>query len=114
MVKSKWTDITNLVLGIWFFLTPWFFTNMPNNASTNAWLAGAAVSVAAGLALRDQKPWEEWVNLSLGIWIFLSPWVFGYISETNIALNSFIVGGAISVLAGYTVSSAQKVRLYRP
>lgn len=40
------------------------------------------------------KRWQDWANLVLGAWIFVSPWVLGY-SATVAALNAWIVGAGL-------------------
>jgi hypothetical protein len=44
------------------------------------------------------------VNILLGIWLVLSPWVFGY-SGTPAVMNSVIVGALIAVLAASRLAS---------
>jgi hypothetical protein len=36
--------------------------------------------------------WENWINVVLGIWILLSPWIFGYAGETVPFWNAFVTG----------------------
>ncbi len=113
--KAEWENWFNLALGIWLFMTPWL---MPHNLSSeiamtmnwNFWIVGAIVAITAGLALRDLQPWEEWVNLALGIYVFLSPVFFGYAEERGLMLNSVVVGLAIAVFAGLAIPIAQKLQ----
>lgn len=115
MNQAKWENWTNLVLGIWFFITPWIIPSALEGralqiAGWNSWVVGAVVAISAGLALQDLKPWEEWVNLVLGVWIVLSPWIFGYVTETGLLWNSVIVGAVIAVLSGFALPVAQKLQ----
>ncbi len=41
----------------------------------------------------------SWLNVLLGAWLFISPWVLDYTSTGDAAANAWIVGGAIAVLA---------------
>lgn len=50
--------------------------------------------------------WEDWGNLLLGVWLFVSPWVLqfaaglGSDANTTIAVwNAWICGGVIAVIA---------------
>lgn len=46
--------------------------------------------------------WQDWVNLLLGGWLFVSPWVLGYADLPAPAWNSWVLGvvvAAISVAA---------------
>lgn len=110
MTKSAWKDWTNLVLGFWLFLTPWIFSNLSAAANTNAWLVGAAIVISSGLALRALRPWEEWTNLTLGVWMILSPWVLGYTGHEGFMWNSIVIGALVAVLSGYSIPMAQRVQ----
>ena len=51
-----------------------------------------------------QKRWQDWINLILGLWTFVSPWVFGFAAGTSIAaLAMWILGAAIAVFAAFAV-----------
>jgi hypothetical protein len=53
--------------------------------------------------------WASWINMLLGIWLIVSPWVLNYSNtSTNATWNSVILGIAVLVLAwlGGTMSSA--------
>ena len=41
----------------------------------------------------------SWLNVLLGAWLFISPWLLDYTSTGDAAANAWIVGGAIAVLA---------------
>jgi hypothetical protein len=48
--RSQGAEWTNIVLGAFYFLTPWMFA-VAGGAAWNAWLVGPAVLVLAGTAL---------------------------------------------------------------
>ena len=39
------------------------------------------------------------VNLALGAWLFLTPWIFGFTSESAASWNAWLCGLAIGALA---------------
>lgn len=47
----------------------------------------------------SSKRWQDGAILLLGIWLFVSPWVLGYPNDSPPALNAFIAGTIIAVLA---------------
>lgn len=49
------------------------------------------------------KRWQDGVILLLGVWLFVSPWVFGYPSDSPPAVNAFIAGAIIAALAAFDV-----------
>jgi hypothetical protein len=52
----------------------------------------------------EQKRWQDWINLVLGLFTFVSPWLFGFATSTNIAARAmWILGAAIVVFAAFAV-----------
>lgn len=51
------------------------------------------------------KRWQDWLNLLLGAWLFVSPWVLKYsASMPKATWNAWILGAAIVVFAAVAVS----------
>ena len=49
------------------------------------------------------RRWQDQVILLLGIWLFVSPWVLGYASGSNIAMNAYLCGALIAALAAFNL-----------
>lgn len=48
--------------------------------------------------------WREWARLMLGVWLFIAPFMMSHGSFSNAAArNSFVVGGAVAVTAGWVL-----------
>lgn len=62
----------------------------------------------SGMADRSSKP-TAGTNLLLGIWVFVSPWVYGAAGNPN-AWNSWIVGGLIALCALFRLSTPSGAR----
>jgi hypothetical protein len=45
------------------------------------------------------KRWQDWMNLVLGLWLFVSPWALDYAGQQSAAWNAYIVGAGIVVFA---------------
>nr|WP_281166742.1 SPW repeat protein [Thermus igniterrae] len=43
--------------------------------------------------------WEEWLNVLLGVWLILSPWLLGFSGVGNAMWNALIVGVLVGALA---------------
>jgi ABC-type molybdate transport system permease subunit len=43
--------------------------------------------------------WQDWANLVLGLWLFVSPWALNYAEVQNAAWNAYVLGVAIVVFA---------------
>jgi predicted MFS family arabinose efflux permease len=53
------------------------------------------------MAIHFSKRWQDQVILLLGVWLFISPWVLGYPSDSPIAMNAYIAGAVIAALAAF-------------
>jgi hypothetical protein len=55
-----------------------------------------------------EKRWQDWLNLLIGIWLFISPWVMGFVgSNAGADWNAWILGAAIVVFSAIAVSLPQ-------
>jgi hypothetical protein len=91
----------NVLLGIWFFVSPWVFGVYTRPNAWNAWIIGAAIVIFAGIRAANPLSLRifSWVNMALGICVFASPWVYSYTANTGRFINSICVGIAVFVLA---------------
>ena len=117
--NANWENWLNLVMGAWVFIIPWSVSHsMPSlsgsGAMWNFWVVGAVVFISAAMALQDIKPWEEWTNLIAGVWLLLSPWLFGYASQSGLLWNSVGFGLAVAILSGLALPIAQKANIHSP
>jgi hypothetical protein len=92
--ERRWQDYLNLILGIWLFLSPWLLSYSGTNttASWNAWIFGVALVVFSAIAVSMPQTWEEIINLLIGIWMVISPWVLGFTGARSPESNAVIVG----------------------
>ena len=43
--------------------------------------------------------WPSWINLLAGIWVFFSPWIWGFSTSTTPLWNHIVLGVLIAVTA---------------
>jgi hypothetical protein len=106
-VMENWTnaklcDVANLILGAILFFSPWIFGFDAGRASENAHIAGIAIAVLAVAALAAFAIWEEWLNLVVGLWTLVSPWVLGF-QGTKAMTVSVVIGAAVAILAAIEI-----------
>ena len=91
--KQRWQDWINVLLGVWLFVAPFFglvaLTGMP---AWNGYIFGVIIAVLSIWALVQPRAWEEWINLLIGIWLIISPFVLGFSMHTAAMWNFIIVG----------------------
>ncbi|WP_457631354.1 SPW repeat protein [Oceanithermus sp.] len=46
----------------------------------------------------------EWINVVLGGWLFVSPWIFGFTGNSGAAWSAWLVGGLVLILAAWALS----------
>jgi hypothetical protein len=98
---QQWEDWASWMLGLWLLLSPWaLFFDQETIALENALAVGALVIIAEIVELSIFRGWEEWINIALGAWLFLSPWVLG-ITSAAARWNFVVVGALVVALALY-------------
>lgn len=91
-------DVYNLVLGVLLFLSPWLFTYTQKAADADIWASGLIVAAISIVALVAFSKWVEWINLALGLWLSVSPWILGF-AHTKAMYISMGLGLTIAYLA---------------
>jgi uncharacterized membrane protein YoaK (UPF0700 family) len=116
--SNNWQDWANLILAIWLFVSPWVLgfaglyatgngtavgtTTVAMDASRaawDAWVLGVIVFLVALSALGRMELWQERVNMVLGIWIFIAPWVLGFGDLRNASWDHWIVGALVFLIS---------------
>ena len=90
-------DVYQLILGLFLVLSPWLFVYAQSISKVDAWVTGLAVVLISIVAILAFSEWEEWLNLALGLWLMLAPWVLGFAHTA--AHVSIGVGIAITYIA---------------
>jgi hypothetical protein len=106
----RWQDWASLALGAWLAVSPWTLGFSGHDWATwNAVAVGVALTGYAFIEIDLPKPWEEWVNLVLGVWLMASPLVLGFIAEAAAAWNAVFVGVLVIVLAAWAMSLDKEI-----
>ena len=96
--NAKLCDVANLVLGAFLLLSPWMISFDAGTATINAYITGLAIAALAIAALAAFAVWEEWLNLIVGLWALVSPWVLGFEGTTAMKVH-VIIGAPVVILA---------------
>jgi len=112
MRTQRWQDWVMLVFGVWLFITPFWMAGYASTVSIAAWNAyvlGVLVGLFAIVALASPRPWEEWVELVLGIWLLISPFVLAFsTAEPGATLNAVILGVLIIIDSLWALGAAAR------
>lgn len=106
----------NVIAGLWFFVSPWVYSAWHLRDAWNSWIAGALIAIFALIRIWDpmHTAFLSWLNVLLGIWAFISPWVFMYTANTGRFINSLCVGVVVFVLAIASLRLTPRISLERP
>lgn len=90
---GRWQDWFNLILGVWLIAAPFAGIGVTGDAAAwNSYIFGAAVAIFAVAAIARPQLCEERVNLTVGIWLVLAPFVLGFTDQPAPMWNQIIVG----------------------
>jgi hypothetical protein len=96
---KHWQDSTNAVLGGWLIVAPLALGFQSDlMALANTALVGLLLLAAALGAIFVPRPWEDWTETALGLWLAVSPWVLGFDSAAA-RVNAVVIGLVVLTLS---------------
>lgn len=107
--RTTWATGWNVLLGIWLIISPWVLGYGALGAAVwDAVVVGAAIFIIAAIRLgwaRQARP-LSWLNVLLGLWLIISPWVVNVARNRPAPYwNDVIVGIVVAVLAWIAAST---------
>ncbi len=99
----------NIIAGLWLIISPFVLSagNLPG-LRTNNIIVGIIVVILS--AVRVGSPLTSgglsWVNVILGIWMIISPWVVGFSMVPGLIWHNVILGIIVGLLALWSAMSA--------
>jgi hypothetical protein len=96
--------VVMLIAGIVLFVSPWYSITWFNpDSSWNAWILAVPIMLVAIWALVSIAPaFMSWMMMLLSLWVFISPWLIGFATPTNLAAwSDWMIGGVIFLLAAW-------------
>ena len=106
---QRWQDWLTLLVGIWLFISPWIFGFRHTSFVWNPFIMGALVFLFSIWEIVNGKIVAETINLIIGIWIFISPWVLGFSHSPNAAWIMFVFGAILILADVWGIGISQKV-----
>jgi hypothetical protein len=89
----------SLILGVWLFVSPWVYGGFESSGALNSWIVGALIVMLAAIRFGNAPVPLRLVSALLGVWVFVSPWVFRYAGNTGRLINSLGVGMLVFFLS---------------
>lgn len=96
---KRWQDQAILALGILLFISP-FVLGYPSSSppAVNAFIAGAVMAFLAAFDLYKTYVWAVLLNIVIGVWVAVSPWLIGVVQDRPMTSSLLVVGIATIVL----------------
>ncbi len=105
----------NVLAGIWLIIAP-FLLGFTNNtfAMWDGIIVGVIVLILAAIrfASPDRNGWLSWVNLILGLWLIVAPFVLGFSFLTIALWDSVVIGIAVAILAFWSAMTFRRMILH--
>ena len=99
--NSEWGGLgsswVNILLGIWVLISPFVLGILTPNGTWSNVITGAVVVILAIIRWSMHQSGWSWLNLILGIWLVISPFVF-FLSAAAM-WNNVILGVIIAAFA---------------
>ena len=98
-VRAKAASAICMLAGIWLFVSPWVYG--AGASAWNSWILGAAMFLVGLVRIGAPlvSPGLSWLNTAFGVWVFFSPWIYGYVGNEGRFINSLCVGVVVFVLS---------------
>jgi hypothetical protein len=112
--EVQWASGINFLLGVWLVIAPWVLGySGQDNAVWNQVGVGAAIAIVAMARVSAPDTWAplSWMNVVLGGWLVVAPFVLQYNATSNtepIYWNDIIVGAAVLILALISTAGARR------
>jgi len=103
-----------LLCGIWLFFSPWVYgAGSVNGTGWNGWIVGLAIVILSlvRLARPAYSTLLSWCNMVLGIWIFFSPWIYGYTGNEGRFINSLCIGVIVFIASIASATMSRRINV---
>ncbi len=115
VTTRRWQDQLILLLGLWLLVSPWAFVYPTGSPQmTNAIVSGLVIAVLAAFDLYKTYFWAVALNLLLGLWVAVSPWVLRVAQQREVLWNEVIIGLAVAVLALWELRADPELHKHWP
>ena len=112
---KRWQDQVILLLGLWLIVSPWAFSYPEGSPQMlNALVSGLVIAVLAAFDLYKTYFWAVVVNLLVGVWVAVSPWVLRLADQRVVMWNELIVGIAVVILALWELRTDPELHKHWP
>lgn len=104
--RYRWQDVVILLLGVWLFASPFVLGySSDSTQAVNAYTTGVIIALLAAFDLYKSYVWAVLVNMAIGVWVAVSPWIPAVADRGAMMTNQVIVGIAVVLLGIWELRS---------
>jgi hypothetical protein len=95
----------DVLAGIWLIISPFIIGyGALSGATTNDVILGIVIGILAAIRFFGayEAAFISWINVILGIWVLISPWVLGYSTNNGALANNIVMGIIVIILAAWS------------
>ncbi|MBX5493500.1 MAG: SPW repeat protein [Chloroflexi bacterium] len=100
--QIRWASGLNVIAGLWLIISPWVlgFSRYDDRMMWNNVIFGIVAAILAGIRAGGayEVPWLSWINVLVGIWLFISAFIFANPSLPAPFWNNIILGVIVFIL----------------
>jgi hypothetical protein len=113
-IAAQTTSLMVAIAALWFFVSPWAYGFSLHESAWNSWIVGAIMLVSACIRLLSPAHTSGFsrVNTVLAVWVFFSPWIYGYTLNDPRLTNSLAVGVFIFSLSLVSAKATSRPHLH--
>jgi len=99
-IHRTWEDWASMVLGVLIGFSPWLAGQQGDQmVNWNAVIVGALMIALGALELTGLQRWEQNGEIACGLWLIVSPFIFGYAEADALRYWHFVLGALVALLA---------------
>jgi len=100
----------NIIAGLWLIISPWVFFYATPGGIWNSVIVGIIIAVLAAIRAFGayNSAWMSWVNVVLGLWVVIAPFIFGYTTYAGRMWNNIIVGLIVAALGAWSAMATNR------
>ena len=99
-IYCNWEDWASMVLGVLIGFSNWLAGQQGDKmVNGNAVIVGALVIALGALELTGLQRWEQGGEIACGLWLIVSPFIFGYAEADALRYWHFVLGALVALLA---------------